>query len=114
MKSQPYDRNLTTKLLQEIADDSETISAAGERCAEQAAMALDSLALAYEKNEQLANQAQLHAAINELFQQLGNPSAYNAPKFAQQMQRVAKLCQGLMRKIWVSQPQHRMSTAKSR
>jgi Cytochrome c554 and c-prime len=91
LKSQPYDRNLTTKLLQEIADDSETISAEGERSAEQATMALDSLSLAYEKNEQLANQAQLRAAINDLFQQLGNPSAYNAPKFAQQMQKVAKL-----------------------
>jgi hypothetical protein len=91
LKSQPYDRNLTTKLLQEIADDSETISAEGERSAEQATMALDSLSLAYEKNEQVANQAQLRAAINDLFQQLGNPSAYNAPKFAQQMQKVAKL-----------------------
>lgn len=91
LKSQPYDRNLTTKLLQEIADDSETISAEGERSAEQATMALDSLSLAYEKNEQVANQAQLRAAINDLFQQLGNPSAYNAPKFALQMQKVAKL-----------------------
>jgi len=91
LKSQAYDRKLTTKLLQEIADDSETISAEGERSAEQATMALDSLSLAYEKNEQVGNQAQLRAAINDLFQQLGNPSAYNAPKFAQQMQRVAKL-----------------------
>jgi vacuolar-type H+-ATPase subunit I/STV1 len=91
LKSQPYDRNLTTRLLREIADDSETISAEGERSAEQATMALDSLSLAYEKNEQVANQAHLRAAINDLFQQLGNPSAYNAPKFAQQMQKVAKL-----------------------
>jgi len=91
VQAQPYDRSLTTKLLQEIADDSETISSEGERSAEQATMALDSLSLAYAKNEQVANQAELRAAINDLFQQLGNPSAYNAPRFASQMQKVAKL-----------------------
>ena len=86
-----YDRNLVTRLLHEIASDSETIAAEGERSAEQATMALDSLSRAYAKNEQVANQEELRAAINELFQQLANPSAYNAPKFAMQMQKVAKL-----------------------
>jgi hypothetical protein len=87
----PYNRGLATKLLQEIADDSDTIAAHGERSAEQATMALDSLSVAYAKNEQVSNQAELRAAINELFQQLSNPSAYNAPRFATQMQKVAKL-----------------------
>ena len=91
LEAEPYDRNLTTRLLQEIADDSGTISAEGERSAEQATMALDSLSRAYTKNEQIANQAELRAAIYELFQQLGNPSAYNGPRFAAQMQKVAKL-----------------------
>jgi hypothetical protein len=91
VQAQPYDRNLTARLLQEIADDSETISMEGERSAEQATMALDSLSLAYAKNEQLANQTELRAAINDLFQQLDNPSAYNAPRFAIQMQKVATL-----------------------
>jgi len=86
-----YDRNLTTRLLQEIANDSDAIAAEGERSAEQATMALDSLSLAYAKNEQVTNQAELRAAIDGLFQQLGNPSAYNAPRFAMQMQKVAKL-----------------------
>lgn len=86
-----YDRNLTTRLLQEIASDSDAIAAEGERSAEQATMALDSLFLAYVKNAQLADQAELRAAIDGLFQQLGNPSAYNAPRFAMQMQKVAKL-----------------------
>ena len=54
-------------------------------------MALDSLSVAYAKNEQVGNQTELKAAINELFQQLSNPSAYNAPRFATQMQKVAKL-----------------------
>jgi len=91
MRAQTYDRNLTARLLQEIADDSATISTEGERCAEQATMALDSLSLAYIKNEQVANQTELRAAINDLFQQLDNPSAYNAPRFAMQMEKVAAL-----------------------
>jgi Cytochrome c554 and c-prime len=91
VQAQTYDRALTARLLQEIADDSQTISMEGERSAEQATMALDSLSLVYAKNEQIANQAELRAAINDLFQQLDNPSAYNAPRFAMQMQRVAVL-----------------------
>jgi hypothetical protein len=91
VEAREYDRNLTTKLLLDIANDSEAISKEGERSAEQATMALDSLSLAYTKNEHVANQEELRAAINELFQQLANPSAYNAPKFASQMQKVAKL-----------------------
>jgi len=91
VRTMPYDRNLTTRLLQEIANDSSAISAEGERPAEQATMALDSLSLAYVKNEQVANQTELRTAIDALFQQLGNPSAYNAPRFAEQMQKVAKL-----------------------
>jgi Cytochrome c554 and c-prime len=91
LQSQTYDRNLTVRLLQQIADDSETISAQGERSAEQATMALDSLSVAYSRNEKPANDADLRAAINGLFQQLDNPSAYNAPRFATQMQKVASL-----------------------
>jgi len=91
VKAQPYDRDLTARLLQQICDDSETISMEGERSAEQATMALDSLSLAYAKNEQTANQVELRAAITDLFQQLDNPSAYNAPRFAMQLQKVATL-----------------------
>jgi hypothetical protein len=67
------------------------ISREGERSAEQATMALDSLSVAYLKNEQLTDQAALRTAINDLFQQLDNPSAYSAPRFASQMQKVAAL-----------------------
>jgi cytochrome c554/c'-like protein len=91
VQAQTYDRTLTAKLLQEICDDSEMISREGERSAEQATMALDSLSVAYIKNEQLTDQAALRTAINDLFQQLDNPSAYNAPRFAIQMQKVAAL-----------------------
>lgn len=86
-----YNGAIATRLLQEVANDSGTISAEGERSAEQAVMALDSLSRAYVKYEQVANQDELRAAINELYQQLSSPSAYNAPRFAAQMQKVAKL-----------------------
>jgi hypothetical protein len=49
------------------------------------------LSLAYVKNEQVANQSELRAAIKDLYQQFDNPSAYNAPQFATQMRKVAKL-----------------------
>jgi nitrate reductase cytochrome c-type subunit len=91
VQAQTYDRVLVTRLLQEIAGDSEVIASEGERSAEQAAMALDSLTVSYSANEKPANQAELRAAVNNLFQQLDNPSAYNAPQFAIQMQKIAAL-----------------------
>ena len=91
MKAQPYDRNLAARLLRDIADDSEMISMLGERSAEQATMALDSLSLAYARNEQPPNQQELRAAVASLFQQFDNPSAYNAQRFAVQMRKVAAL-----------------------
>jgi hypothetical protein len=91
VQAQPYDQALTVRLLQSIAGDADAISAQGERSAEQAAMALDSLSLAYSKNEKVANQQELRAAIDNLFQQLQSPSAYNAPRFATQMQKVGTL-----------------------
>jgi len=50
-------------------------------------MALDSIYIAYAKAGGSGN-GEARAAINGLFQQLENPSAYNAPKFAAAMKRV--------------------------
>ena len=92
VQGQTYDRNLTARLLREIANDGDSISLEGERSAEQATMALDSLSLAYAKNDpDAANQAELRAAIKDLYIQFDNPSAYNAPQFAMQLRKVAKL-----------------------
>jgi Cytochrome c554 and c-prime len=91
VRRQQYDASLTTRVMQAIAADGNSIAEQGERSAEQAAMALDSLALAYEKNEKLGNQPELRAAIDRLFKQLSNPSAYNAPVFAVEMQKVKAL-----------------------
>jgi len=66
----PYDSALTLRAMQRIAEDAENISVADERAAEQAAMALDSLYIAYNKEAKPANAAEVRAAINGLFQQL--------------------------------------------
>jgi hypothetical protein len=88
-----YNQDLALKMLQRIADDAENISLADERAAEQAAMALDSLYIAYSKQAKPTNSAEVRAAINALFQQLENPSAYNADQFASALRRLRPLLQ---------------------
>jgi hypothetical protein len=41
------------------------------------------------QNNKGANDADMREAIKGLFQQVDNPSAYNAPRFAAQMQKVS-------------------------
>ncbi len=91
LDKQQYDEQLTARLMQAIAGDAANIANAGERSAEQAAMALDSLLLVYGRNAKGANQTQLRAAVNRLFTELKNPSAYNAPQFADELQKVRAL-----------------------
>jgi methyl-accepting chemotaxis protein len=91
IEKQPYDAALTMRLLQRITNDADEISSEGERAAEQAAMALDSLFIAYSRSEKISNTAEVRAAINGLFQQLENPSAYNPNDFAGQMRKLNSL-----------------------
>jgi len=91
LATMPYDQALVLRLLQEISGDADTIALADERAAEQAAMAVDSLYIAYSKDAKPANAAEVRAGINELFQQLENPSAYNADQFAASLRRVRSL-----------------------
>jgi len=88
IETQPYDAAMTLRLLQRISNDADEISNAGERAAEQAAMALDSLFIAWSRNAKLANDAEIRSAINGLFQQLENPSLYIPADFARQMRIV--------------------------
>jgi hypothetical protein len=82
-------RNL--RLLRAIARDGDYISRAGERAAEQAAMALQSLYVVYSLQTRAANDVQIHAALKALFQQVENPSAYNAPRFAETMRALSQV-----------------------
>jgi cytochrome c554/c'-like protein len=85
------DQARTKKLLQDIARDGDTISRQGERSAEQAAMALQSLYLAYSAQASAGNDVQIRAALKNLFQLVENPSAYNAPKFSEAMRTLSQM-----------------------
>ena len=87
-KSGTYDAALTRRLMKSIAGDGDYISRQGERAAEQAAMALDSLYVTYARNTNVSNDQPLRDALKGLFDRVQNPSAYNAFTFAQQMQVV--------------------------
>jgi hypothetical protein len=91
IEAQRYDAAMILRLLQRISDDAVEISNEGERAAEQAAMAFDSLFIAYSRTEKIANAAEVRAAINGLFQQLENPSNYNPSDFSHQMRKVGSL-----------------------
>jgi hypothetical protein len=86
-----YDQAITLRMLQRITDDAENIAISDERAAEQAAMAMDSLYIAYSKDAKPSNDAEVRPAINALFQKLENPSAYNADQFASALRRIRPL-----------------------
>jgi cytochrome c554/c'-like protein len=77
-----FDQPMTLRLMKSIASDADSIANQGERAAEQATMALDSLFVAYSKDGKFADAEQIRAAINALFKQLDDPSAYNGFQFA--------------------------------
>jgi hypothetical protein len=91
MATMQYDQAITLRMMQRLCDNAEDIAIADERAAEQAAMALDSLYIAYSKDTKPADAAKARAAINRLFQQLENPSAYNADQFASALRRIRPL-----------------------
>jgi hypothetical protein len=86
-----FDPPQTLRLLKSIAADGDRIAGQGERSAEQATMALDSLFIAYTRSEKLGNDAQIRAGINGLFQQLEDPSLFNGLKFAAALKDLSSL-----------------------
>jgi Cytochrome c554 and c-prime len=90
LNSRGYDQAFTLRLLRAIAQD-QSIANQGERSAEQAYMSLHSLYDGYRINVRQGDEQQVQGALSALFQQLNDPSAYNAPRFAAGMQRVSAL-----------------------
>jgi hypothetical protein len=78
-------------LLRKISGDADSISAQGEHAAAQAAMAVQSLFVAYERNEKFQHSAELRTAISALFQDLQDPSAYNSARFAGKLRQINSL-----------------------
>ena len=91
LEASTYDAGLAKRVMASIAADGDNIAYSGERCAEQAAMALDSLYIAYSKEAKAGDAAEVRAAINVLFQQLENPSYFEPGAFANQMKKVGAL-----------------------
>jgi len=88
LSTQPYTRDFNVRVLRSIANDAGAISVTGERSAEQAVMAVDSLMLAC--SPPLPDAAGMQANINAMFSQLQNPSAYNAKNFETQLRAIAR------------------------
>ena len=86
LNGRAYDQSFTLQIMRRIAADSRAISQQGQRAAEQATMTLDSLYNVCKQNG--AVNIELQSAIAGLFTQVQNPSAYNAPAFAAQLQKV--------------------------
>lgn len=78
-------RDRAAQLMREIAANGESLAAGDTRTAEQAAMALNSLYISYSGG---GGDANVRNSIDGLFRQLNDPSAYSAPRFREQMQKV--------------------------
>lgn len=89
----PFESALAQRLLRSISGDADSISSGGERSAEQAAMSLDALFVAYARTVRVANADQVRTSIQALFKQLDDPSSYDAPRYAQAMRQVNGLLQ---------------------
>ena len=86
-----YDPATAKRVIAAITADADHIAYAGERSGEQAAMALDSLYIAYSKDAKAGDTSDVRAAINVLFKQLENQSYYEPGPFAAQMKKVGAL-----------------------
>ena len=83
VRTADYDRARTQRLIKSIAGEADAISKQGERAAEQATLTVESLYIATAKAG--APNPETKAAIDQLYVQIKNPSAYNAPMFAAQI-----------------------------
>jgi hypothetical protein len=82
------------KLIQGICGDADRISAQGERSAEQAAMAVNSLFVSYVQGRKPGNDAAVRASIGNLYKHFENPSAWNPEPFTRALREVGTLIGG--------------------
>jgi hypothetical protein len=85
LTAQP-DPAMATRLFHAIAGDAEEIAPRGERAAEQAGMALETL-----YTSSLAGNTEstaVRSAFDELFQQFQSPSAYDPRRFIAQVRKI--------------------------
>lgn len=91
LKAASFDLPLVDRLLRSIASDGERIALAGPRAALQAVWAMDLLIrVPPAKNRwREANHSDLKALINDMFTHVDDVSAFSAPRFAEQMAKMA-------------------------
>jgi hypothetical protein len=82
MAARQFDKAGTQALMQAIAGDADTVSAAGIRAAEQAAMALDRLYSAYAKAPGEKPDKAAQAALDKLFTGVEDPKKFDPKQFA--------------------------------
>lgn len=82
MRATTWDQPRTMRTMKAILNNADYISRQGERSAEEATMAVRVLYTAYAAKGKPAGDTRIQEAINGLFANLENPSAYNAFKFA--------------------------------
>ena len=83
--SAKFDAAATTRLLRGIASEAEEISGRGERAAEQAAMAMETL---YNATATREPNAAARTAFDELFEQFKTPSSYDPRRFVAQVRKI--------------------------
>ena len=79
------DAAVARQLLRAIASDATAIAMQGERAAEQAAMAMETL---YTASADSAGSAAVRAAFDELFRQFQSPSSYDPRRFIAQVRKL--------------------------
>jgi hypothetical protein len=80
------DGPLVSTLLRSISSDRDTIAGAGLRAAEQAAMAIEALFMAYRKQVKTANDKAIQDTIQRLFEALEKPEQYDPQQFSAHLQ----------------------------
>jgi hypothetical protein len=85
------DAAVVLRAQRQICADADYIAGQGERAAEQAAMSLEALYAALQKNAPAGNAAETRAAIQGLFEQVRNPAAFQPASFAGQMKQIERL-----------------------
>ena len=88
VSSVPWNESMVATLLQNISSNGETLSGAGVRVAEQAAMALQTLVLTYKEKVRLPDAPAVDKAVKELYQALEKPEDYEPQQFTSKMQTI--------------------------
>lgn len=91
LQSRNMDAAFVRRVQKQICADADYIAGQGERAAEQAAIALDSLHIAFSRSTKPESPDQAHAAIQMLFQQVRNPAAYQPAAFSAQLKQLQRL-----------------------